>query len=158
MSAQSRRNFLRQATASMGLVLSAPVIAGIVSGCEQDESNPTSPTGQTFRVNVSQIPDLATVGGITLEAVNGLNDGRPVFISRIGADTFAVFSSVCTHDKCPVDLPSSATADCICPCHRAEFSRADGTVLRQPLVGSATNLQRYTATFDAQTGILTIST
>jgi nitrite reductase/ring-hydroxylating ferredoxin subunit len=158
MSTQSRRNFLRQATASVGLVLSAPVIAGIVSGCEKDESDPTSPTGQTFPINVAQIPDLAAVGGISLEAVSGLNDGEPVFISRIGANTFAVFSSVCTHDGCPVDLPSSTGSNCVCPCHKAEFSRTDGSVLRQPLVGSATNLKRFSATFDEQTGILTVRT
>jgi nitrite reductase/ring-hydroxylating ferredoxin subunit len=158
MSTQSRRNFLRQATASVGLVLSAPVIAGIVSGCEKDESNPTSPTGQTFPINVSQISDLSSLGGITLQSVAGLNDGEPVFISRIDATTFAVFSSVCTHDGCPVDLPANSSANCVCPCHRAEFSRTDGSVLRQPLVGSATNLKRFSATFDQQTGVLTVRT
>ena len=63
MSTQSRRDFLRRATSSVGLVLSAPVIAGIVTGCEQDEANPTTPTGQTFTVDVSKIPELASIGG-----------------------------------------------------------------------------------------------
>ncbi|MBU3699473.1 MAG: Rieske (2Fe-2S) protein [Candidatus Kapabacteria bacterium] len=158
MSTQSRRNFLRQATASVGLVLSAPVIAGIVSGCEKDESDPTSPTGQTFPIDITKISELSAIGSISLQAVTDLNGGEPVFISRIGASTFAVFSSVCTHDGCPVDLPSSTAANCICPCHKAEFSRTDGSVLRQPLVGSATNLKRFSATFDDQTGILTVRT
>ncbi len=158
MSTQSRRDFLRRATSSVGLVLSAPVIAGIVTGCEQDEANPTTPTGQTFTVDISKIPELASIGGITLQAVTGLNANEPVFISRIGASTFAVFSSTCTHQGCPVDLPATPQANCVCPCHRAEFSRTDGSVTRQPLSGSATNLKRYTATFDDQTAILTITT
>lgn len=158
MSTQSRRDFLRRATSSVGLVLSAPVIAGIVSGCEQDESNPTTPTGKTFTVDITKIPELAAIGGITLQAITGLNAGAPVFISRIGASAFAVFSSICTHEGCPVDLPASTQANCVCPCHRAEFSRTDGSVTRQPLNGSATNLKRFTATFNEQTSALTITT
>ena len=157
MSAQSRRDFLFRATASVGLALSATAIAQIVSGCEQDETNPTTPPGKTYSVDITKIPELSAVGGITLQAVSGLNGDEPVFISRIDQATFAVFTSVCSHQGCAIDLPADAQSNCICACHRAEFSRKDGTVLRQPTSGSATNLQRYTATFDTQTGILTIS-
>lgn len=158
MSAQSRRDFLRQATASVGLALSAASIAQLVSGCEKDETTPTVPSGKTFTVDITKIPELSAVGGITLQSVTGLNADDPVFISRIDQATFAVFTSVCTHQGCLIDLPADAQSNCVCACHRAEFSRRDGSVTRQPNSGSATNLRRYTATFDAQTGILTIST
>lgn len=158
MSSQSRRDFLRQATASVGLALSAATIAQLVSGCEQDETTPTVPTGQTYTLDVSTIPELANAGGISLQSITGLNNGDPVFISRLDQATFAVFTSICTHQGCGIDLPADAQSNCVCACHRAEFSRRDGTVLRQPTSGSATNLQRYTATFDAQTNVLTIRT
>lgn len=158
MSSQSRRDFLRRATASVGLALSAATIAQLVSGCEQDETTPTVPTGQTYTLDVSTIPELANAGGISLQSITGLNNGDPVFISRLDQATFAVFTSICTHQGCGIDLPADAQSNCVCPCHRAEFSRRDGTVLRQPTSGSATNLQRYTATYDAQTSVLTIRT
>lgn len=158
MSSQSRRDFLRRATASVGLALSAATIANLVSGCEQDETAPDQPSGQSYPVDVSTIPELAAVGGITLQSITGLNGDDAVFISRLDQLTFAVFTSICTHQGCGIDLPADAQSNCVCACHRAEFSRRDGTVLRQPTSGSATNLQRFTATFDAQTNILTIRT
>lgn len=158
MSSQSRRDFLRQATASVGLALSAATIAQLVNGCEQDETTPTVPSGQTYTIDISKIPELASAGGITLQSITGLNGGDAVFISRLDQTTFAVFTSICTHQGCGIDLPADAQSNCVCACHRAEFSRRDGTVLRQPTSGSATNLQRFTATYDAQTNVLTIRT
>ncbi len=158
MSAHSRRDVLRRATASVGLALSATAIANIVAGCEQDETTPTEPTGKSFTVDIAAIPALGAVGGISLTLVSGLNSDEPVFISRIDQTTFAVFTSICTHQGCPIELPVDAQSNCVCPCHRAEFSRRDGSVVRQPTSGSATNLQRYASTFDAQTTTLTIRT
>ncbi len=154
---ESRRKFLRQAASSIGMALSAPVVASIISGCETDETSPTTPTGKTFTYDVSTDPELASVGGITLAAIDGLNGDKPVFISRIAPTTFAVFSNVCTHAGCGVGLPETSTSNCVCPCHRAEYSRADGTVQRQPTSGSARNLPRFASSFNPDTNILTIT-
>jgi cytochrome b6-f complex iron-sulfur subunit len=151
----SRRSFLRQAAASVGLVLSAPAIVSIVASCETDEI--TGPTGKQFIVDITQYPELAVVGGITVITITGLNNGNPVFISRIEQDRFAVFTTVCTHQGCQVGSPESSGANCICPCHGAEYSSADGKVLGQPFGGSATDLPSFGSTFNASTSELTIN-
>jgi thiosulfate dehydrogenase [quinone] large subunit len=152
----SRRHFLRSAAASIGLAMSAATVATLVAGCETDESNPT-PSGTTFTLDVASVPELATVGGISLRLITGLNDGAPVFISRIAQNTFVVFSSICTHAGCEVNPPAAAGADIICSCHGAQFASTDGAVKRQPNSGSATDLKRFPSAFNSTTNILTIS-
>ena len=150
----SRRSFLQQAAASVGLVLTAPAIASIVASCETDET--TGPTGKTFAVDSTQYPELASVGGITADTITGLNNGNPVFISRVDDDRFVVFSTTCTHQGCQVGSPESSGANCICPCHGAEYSSADGKVLQQPFGGSATDLPKFESSYDPATQLLTI--
>ncbi len=153
---ESRRQFLFRATSSIGLALSAPVIASIVASCETDEK-PLAPSGKTYTFDVSTDPALASVGGITAAFVDDLNGGDPVFISRIAETTFAVFSTVCTHASCEVSLPNNPGENCVCSCHGAEYSSTDGSVRRQPTTGSATNLPRFASSFDAATNVLTIT-
>ncbi len=156
MSTSSRRSFLQQAAASVGLVLSASTVATLVAGCEQDESQPTSP-GKTYDVSLAAFPELNTVGSIIQTTIAGVNNGEMVFISRIDAQTFVVFSTVCTHSGCGVGLPIDAASNCVCPCHKAEFARSNGAVLRQPTSGSATDLPRFSSTYNASSNVLTIT-
>ena len=151
----SRRSFLRQAAASIGLVLTAPAIASIVASCEYDES--VTGAGQTFKVDMSTLPELDTVGAITITNVPGLNSGQDVFISRIGETDYAVFSNICTHQGCPVGLPLDETSNCECPCHAAIYSRTDGKVLQQPNQGSATDLVAYRAEYREEENVLRIN-
>jgi Rieske Fe-S protein len=152
---ESRRRFLQQAATSIGLVLSAPVIASIVSSCEFDET--VQGAGETFTVNINDFPELSVVGGIVSTEVGKLNDGRPVFISRVGASTFAVFSTTCTHQGCPVDLPFAPGENCVCPCHGAAYNPASGAIVKQPTGGTATDLPTFASTFDVDSGQLTIT-
>jgi Rieske Fe-S protein len=156
MSTSSRRSFLQQAAASVGLVLSASTVATLVAGCEQDESQPTS-LGKTYDVSLAAFPELNTVGSIIQTTIAGVNNGEMVFISRIDAQTFVVFSTVCTHSGCGVGLPIDASSNCVCPCHKAEFARSNGAVLRQPTSGSATDLPRFSSTYNASSNVLTIT-
>jgi len=151
----SRRQFLFKAASSIGLVLSAPVIASIISSCELDET--IQGADQTYTLDVSTLPEIADVGTITTTTVDKLNGGELVFISHVAEDTYVVFSNVCTHQGCSVGLPENATDDCLCPCHLSVFSRTTGKVVEQPITGSATDLPSFPATFDKETGILTIS-
>lgn len=153
MSTNSRRKFLQRAVSSIGLVLSAATIASLVDGCEKNETVPVS-TGQ---LDLSGYPELETVGGIIQATVNGVNGGDLVFISRIDTATYVVFSTLCTHAGCGIDLPVDATSNCVCPCHRAEFARTNGAVVKQPTSGSATDLKRFTSSYNATTKILTIT-
>lgn len=152
----SRRHFLRTATSSIGLVLSAATIASLVESCEYTETAPSAP-GKTFSYDVSANPDLAVVGGIGMDIVPGLNDDQPVFISRVAELAFVVFSAVCTHQGCIVNLPAANGDNCICPCHHSTYSPADGRILKQPTSGSATDLPKFASAYDAKTSILTIN-
>lgn len=152
----TRRTFLRNATSSIGLVLSASAIASLVESCEYTESVPTSP-GKTYTYDVSANPDLTEVGGIGLDIIVGLNNDQPVFISRVAATAFVVFSAVCTHQGCIVNLPAKAGDDCICPCHHSMYSATDGHIKQQPSSGVATDLPKFASSYDAASNILTIN-
>lgn len=153
---EHRRHFLRLATSSIGVVLTAPMLAALVSSCETDETQPTGPT-KTYNVLVTDYPELAVVGGITADIISGLNGDRAVFISRVAETAFVVFSTVCTHQGCQVDLPEAPGANCICGCHAAEYSSTDGKIILQPLSGSATDLPKFASSFNATSNVLTIT-
>jgi len=53
-----------------------------------------------------------------------------VVITQPTAGQFKAFSSVCTHQGCPVTVFSGAKM--ICPCHGSEYSIKDGSVLTGP--------------------------
>jgi Rieske Fe-S protein len=155
-STSSRRSFLQQAAASVGIVLSATAVASLVQGCEQDETTPVTPE-KSYDVALAQFPELAVVGGIIQTTIAGVNNGEMVFISRIDTSTFVVFSTICTHSGCGVDLPVDAAGNCVCPCHKAEFARTNGAVLKQPTTGSATDLPRFSCAYNASSNVLTIT-
>lgn len=143
--ATHRRAFLLRALGMAGITLSATAVSSILSSCETTE---TAPTGQTFLWNISQVSELAEPGGFREDVIQGLNGNRPVFISRLDQTTFAVFDTTCTHAGCAVAPPEAPGANCVCPCHGAQFSSRDGSVLVQPNSGSATNLKSYRTSFD----------
>ena len=151
----SRRSFLQRAASSIGLALSAPAIASIIAACETDET--VGSPGRSFQVDINGVPELSSVGGITITAIDGLNDSNPVFISRVAEDRFAVFSAICTHQACIVGEPQFEGDNCVCPCHLAEYSPVDGRILQQPIGGSATDLRSFTSTFDSNVQLLTIN-
>ena len=150
----SRRSFLRRAASSIGLVLTAPAIASIVASCETDETVGTG--GARVQLDVSGFPELSEVGGITITAIEGLNDSNPVFVSRVAEDRFVVFSAICTHQACIVGEPEFEGDNCVCPCHLAEYSPVDGSILQQPIGGTATDLKKFESSYDADTQTLTI--
>lgn len=150
-----RRTFLTASLKTVGLTLSAPAIATILASCERTETSPTS-SGGIFTIDIKAYPELNEIGSITSVAITGLNGDRLIFISRVALETFAVFSTVCTHQGCTVELPEYAGSNCICPCHFAEYSPIDGSIIRQPNIGSATNLPTFASSFDTTTNILTI--
>ncbi len=97
------------------------------------------------------------MGGIISTSIPELNNNNPVFVSRVATSAFVVFSTICTHQACQVGLPMGKGMHCVCPCHGAMYSFNDGTVLRQPTSGSATDLPRFASEFNSNTNILTIT-
>ena len=151
---ESRRKFLRQATSAVGLALTAPAIASIIASCEYDET--LAGSGEKFTIKIADYPELSEVGGITAAVISTLNDGNAVFISRVEENKFAVFTTVCTHQGCPVDLPFAPDEDLWCPCHASVFERETGKIIQQPTQGTATDLPRFRSRYDPEPGTLTI--
>lgn len=56
--------------------------------------------------------------------------GDPAIVVHPGSDRWTALSAVCTHAGCTVRVASAGVL--ACPCHGAEFSTADGQVLRGP--------------------------
>jgi Rieske Fe-S protein len=151
-----RRSFLKTALASVGLTLSTAAVASLVQGCETDETAPTSPS-VAVDVNISGIPGLAEPGNIVTRAIPGVNSGIPVFISRISATTFLVFTTVCTHAGCTVEHGAHLGDELLCPCHQSVFSK-EGTVISGPIGGgSVSNLPRFASAYNPTTQILSIT-
>jgi Rieske Fe-S protein len=151
-----RRDVLRALVAGAGLTLGATALTTMVTGCEQTETAP-GPTGKIIEVDVTAYPELNEVGGVAQPTITDLNNGEPVFISRVTENVFTVFTAVCTHAGCLVDPPTSTGQNCVCACHFAEYSSTDGTVRKQPNTGSATNLPTFPSTYDPSTKILKIT-
>jgi Rieske Fe-S protein len=106
--------------------------------------------GGGVTIKVSTVPALATVGQLVkVQLPNAF-----IAVKRTGASTFTAISTVCTHEGTVVDIVSNAFR---CSNHGAEYDN-DGRVTKQPsAAGSAVNLPKYTASYDAGTDVLTIT-
>jgi Rieske Fe-S protein len=156
----SRRAFLQSALAAAGVSLCATSVASILASCEVDETLPTVPAGEVVRFSIAGIEALQTVGGIISTVVPGVNFDREVFIARVGPTNFVVFSTVCTHQGCPLPVPSNADAASriVCPCHAAEYQASTGRITRQPMGDTATDLPTFAATYESASQVLVIAT
>lgn len=106
----------------------------------------TQLSGGPLTINVADYPALATVGGIALLR----NVPAPMAAVRASETAFLVFSRTCPHQGSTIGLNGTGFR---CPNHGAQFD-AGGNNVGGFRTGS---LGRYTATFDATNGVLTIS-
>jgi cytochrome b6-f complex iron-sulfur subunit len=133
----SRRAFLAQTA-----ILAAAAALAACGGA--DNTAPTLPTGTTIKV--SDFSALSTNNGVALTTVAGAQ----LAIVRLSATSYVVLSRVCPHQGGIVNLSG---ASFLCPIHGAQF-----TLTGQWEGGQRTsNLHSYTTSFDASTGVLTIS-
>jgi len=142
-----RRTFLaRSALAAAALVA--------IDGCGDGQIGPPTATLGTTGVTVrlSDFPGLATVGTVVDLTPAGAPDRALV---RTGADTFAAFSRLCTHQQCLTDIRNNRFE---CPCHGSIFAN-DGSVIRGPNIASPpiTPLVRLTTTYDPAAGTVTVA-
>jgi Rieske Fe-S protein len=122
-------------TVIMNAGLAAAALAGLSSCTNYGTTPATEPS------------DAATSGSATGGASNGASNGLtattaeiPVGSGKIfpGAETvitqpeegeFKAFSSICTHQACPV---ASVTDTINCDCHGSKYSITDGSVINPP--------------------------
>ncbi|MGW7008353.1 Rieske (2Fe-2S) protein [Streptomyces sp. NPDC054933] len=55
---------------------------------------------------------------------------KQVVVTQPTAGTFKAFSTICTHQGCPVNQVQNGTINC--PCHGSKFHIADGSVANGP--------------------------
>jgi Rieske Fe-S protein len=136
----SRREFI---TASAVTAVAALLTAcgGGASGSTGVDTGPVS-----LSVQVSSYPALTNVGGIARVDTGG----TPVAAVRTGASTFAAFSLICPHFGCTVGINGSSF---LCPCHGAQFASTGAWIGGQ----RTSSLTSLTTSFNATTGVLTIS-
>ena len=105
----------RALTGVAGFSLALPVLAA----CGSDETG-TRPRGGAPFTTTSDIP----VGGGTIF------EDHEVVVTQPTEGEFKAFSSICTHQGCPVGRVEDGTIQC--PCHGSKFAIADGSVTDGP--------------------------
>ncbi len=128
-----RRALLR----GMGVAGAAVAGGAVLAACGSSDSTVTSGGS-------SPTPDTSTPGGgggssgaealvSTADVPEGggvvLSDPE-VVVTQPKAGEFVAFSSICTHQGCPVNEVANGTINC--PCHGSRFSIEDGSVVAGP--------------------------
>ena len=137
----NRRDFLKTSLKTIvigSIALSSLDVKKLLA--EADNSDSTSSAAKV--INLSDYPDLASVGGNT--TIGNL------FISRTGDSKFLALSLLCTHKKCTVDYTGSGFE---CPCHGSTYS-SSGKVTNGP---ATKNLKSYKTAYDADANTLTVN-
>jgi Rieske Fe-S protein len=149
---EERRVFMKKAAFIIGSGALFPIIPSLITSCQQTES-PTGTGGGSATANISDMPELANIGGAAKRSFSGKNNDMPVIIIKTAQDQFLSLSSTCTHQGCEVNLPAEGSSIIECPCHGSQYSKQDGSVVRGP---ASRRLQRFDNTFDSTSKILTI--
>jgi Rieske Fe-S protein len=147
----SRRTFIGQSLKGMGVLAIGTYTVASLSGCSEDESNPTGPSGTTLTVDLSLAENqtLQIVGGTLALGSNDL-DSQGILLYRSDSDTVLAYSRNCTHQNCTIGAFTSGVSTCAC--HGSKFN-LDGDVVQGP---ASAPLRSFQTTLDGDT--LTIST
>ena len=131
-----RRTLLRGA----GLTGAAVVAAPILAACGSDESGTTAaspeptvadePTGGAGSGGDGKDAEVLVATADVPEGGGVILDDAEVVVTQPVAGEFVAFSSICTHQGCPVTEVANGTINC--PCHGSQFSVEDGTVVGGP--------------------------
>lgn len=104
-------------------LLLATGAAAVAAGCGDSgggsDSGPAAPAGRVL-ARTSDIP----VGG------GRIFEDEQVVVTQPTRGEFRAFSSICTHQQCPVANVSDGTVNC--RCHGSRFRIADGSVAAPP--------------------------
>ncbi len=96
---------------------------GSRSGSGDPTSDNPPPDGGGAGEAIASTADVPEGGGVIL-------DDPKVVITQPASGTFKGFSSICTHQGCPLDNVSDGTINCTC--HGSQFSIDDGSVVGGP--------------------------
>jgi Rieske Fe-S protein len=107
----------------------AAVAGGVLAGCGSEETStagsptPAESTSGGGAEVLAATADVPEGGGLIVEDAE-------VVVTQPAAGEFVAFSSICTHQGCPVSEVVDGTINC--PCHGSQFSIEDGSVVAGP--------------------------
>lgn len=138
----NRRNFLKKSARAAAVTVflgSSVKLEDLIAGVKSAEAA----NKVTKTINISDYPALSKVGGYAMISSN-------VIVIRSSKNSFTALNTICTHKKCDVEFNGNKFE---CPCHGSEFTKT-GKVLNGP---AKKNLKKYSTSFNADTGELTIN-
>jgi Rieske Fe-S protein len=157
---KSRREFLVENLQIAGLGLAGLSSMTALTSCEKDKEIIIPPQGirVSLDLDLSENQDIAKLknGWGLVRRFPGINNGVHVVITKIDAENYTCFSSLCTHDSCFGDklFVQPRRAIIACSCHGSEFDAANnGEVLKGP---AERPLREFPASFDKEANILHI--
>jgi cytochrome b6-f complex iron-sulfur subunit len=132
-----RRTFIARST-----LLAAAAALAACGGA--DSTSPTLNAGAS--INVNDYSALSNVGGIATVTVSGAR----LAIVRTGATSFLALSRVCPHQGGTIGVSGNGFR---CPEHGATFDSTGKWIGGE----RTSNMHAYTTSYDAATGILSLS-
>ena len=155
----TRRDFVSTTAMSM---LAAALGAACGGGGEGGPAGPrptppqipvdagASIVGSVLTVQLAQFAGLAQAGGFQVFGSIGATP-VDVIIINLGNDSYRAFTSICTHEQCPVSAFNGSRITC--PCHGSEYDTAGRNV-----AGPATRpLAEYRTAYDATARTVTVT-
>jgi Rieske Fe-S protein len=118
----------RSALRGCGVFAVGGVAGAVVTAAGRDDSSGNA------TANAYGDQDTSAGSGAALAAVDDIPDGgglvlddAKVVLTKADDGTVLAFSSICTHQGCPVDGVTDGRISC--PCHGSEFDAATGEVV-----------------------------
>jgi Rieske Fe-S protein len=113
-SAMDRRTVLAAGAAALGAT---------VAGCSTYGEPKSSPAPAPANAVLGKTSDIPVGGGVIFAP-------QQVVVTQPAQGTFKAFTSICTHQQCPVANVADGTINC--DCHGSKYAVADGSVVGGP--------------------------
>jgi Rieske Fe-S protein len=110
-----------------GLGVALPLLAACGSSSNPGSSSNTTSSGPLAKT--SEVP----VGGAKIFTAEN------VMVSQPAKGDFKAFSTICTHQGCPITVLKGSEIQCTC--HQSKFKVADGSVVQGPATKPLTELK-----------------
>lgn len=135
----ARRTLIQSGAAAAGLGVVGLATGAIGRKLNKAEPNvipSASPTQSTTATGSPTVngTKVATVADVPVGTAFQFTDpiaGAPAYLLQPKKGTFLAYSSICTHEGCPVNFDRARNAFA-CPCHGAEFDATTGAATRGP--------------------------
>lgn len=146
----NRREFLKKSLGLAGIALCAGSMTALIESC----SSTVTANGGTGTFDLTNVSQLAVDGGVYEYTWNGQFSSFPVIIIRENSSSYLAFSTVCPHEGEQLSYPSNSTSDLVCKAHNSHFSPKTGAKISGP---TPSGLTKYTASYNAETHVLTVT-